>query len=608
MHQSVKVQAIRHSGFAGADGLPMPIFSEDIRLVIWDLDETFWDGTLTEGGITYRQDHHELVIDLAQRGIMSSICSKNAFDEVKARLCQTGLWDFFVFPSIDWSPKGPRIKAMLTEIGLRAQSVLFVDDNPMNLAQAAEMNPGLNVALPDLICTLSDAAQLHGKPDPELIRLSQYKVKERKRCAQETENGDTRAFLRQSNIQVFIDYDVEAHLDRAVELINRTNQLNFTKSRLPEDPVLARDALLSLLSLNTMDAGLIRVRDDFGDYGFVGLYVTRRHNNARKLVHFCFSCRMLNMYIEHWLYDFLGRPKLDIAEDVLSNPVEDEVDVNWVTPALIDAMEGPVPVLQFERIIARGGCDLASLMHYFSLHSQEITEEFNHPKAGQMLRRDHTSFLMPAFEPLSKAQLNAAGRLGYAPPDFETALSAPENRNTLCFLSFWADVDVPLYRHKISGLCLPYWLVGAQHHDLIARSDLRDAVARTDLQRERLKVLAEEFEHVGMLTADQMLARYGMILDHLSEVAAIVVILANERGPLCFQDSAASPHHRHVEHNDVIRSLARSRPNVVLIDPADHIRGADDLIDLNHFKRPVYHRMYRDVLERLTKLTVCADV
>ncbi|MFC6587900.1 hypothetical protein ACFQDZ_12315 [Sulfitobacter pacificus] len=36
-------------------GQPQPefdqlVFAEDIRLVIWDLDDTFWDGTLTEGG------------------------------------------------------------------------------------------------------------------------------------------------------------------------------------------------------------------------------------------------------------------------------------------------------------------------------------------------------------------------------------------------------------------------------------------------------------------------------------------------------------------------------------------------------------------------------
>jgi hypothetical protein len=39
-----------------------------------DLDETFWKGILTEGGIEYQQSPHDIVIELARRGIMSSIC------------------------------------------------------------------------------------------------------------------------------------------------------------------------------------------------------------------------------------------------------------------------------------------------------------------------------------------------------------------------------------------------------------------------------------------------------------------------------------------------------------------------------------------------------
>src|SRR5271157_5831628 len=80
---------------------------EAIRLVVWDLDETFWRGTLTEGGIEeYLEDCHNLVIRLAERGILSSICSKNDHESVKQILLERKLWDYFVFPSIDWAPKG----------------------------------------------------------------------------------------------------------------------------------------------------------------------------------------------------------------------------------------------------------------------------------------------------------------------------------------------------------------------------------------------------------------------------------------------------------------------------------------------------------------------
>jgi tetratricopeptide (TPR) repeat protein len=89
---------------------------EAVRLVIWDLDETFWRGTLTEGGIDYTGDNHEIVVELARRGIMSSICSKNDHAAVQAILEERGLWDYFIFPSISWDAKGPRISALIESV------------------------------------------------------------------------------------------------------------------------------------------------------------------------------------------------------------------------------------------------------------------------------------------------------------------------------------------------------------------------------------------------------------------------------------------------------------------------------------------------------------
>ena len=579
-----------------------PLFAEDIRLVIWDLDETFWDGTLSEGGIRYRQDHHDLVITLAGRGIISAICSKNDPAAIEPLLRARGLWDHFIFPSIDWSPKGPRIRAMLQQIGLRAPSVLFLDDNAMNRAQAAHMNPGLNVASPALIPLLAEAAQLQGKPDAALTRLGQYKLKERKARAAEAQGGDTLAFLRGAHVRVCLEYDVEAHLDRAIELINRTNQLNFTKERLPEDPRRAREALLAQLAPNTVDAALIRVQDDFGDYGFAGFYLTERLNNARRLRHFCFSCRTLNMFIEHWTYAHLGQPALTIRGEVLSDPRQPEVPVDWITPVRAGEMGGPAAApLRWDRIVARGGCDLASLMHYFALHSDHVVEEFNEPRNGQMFRRDHSAFLQPALgKALSAAETATAAALGYGPADFETALFDRNARNSLYFLSFWADADIPLYRHRETGLRLPYWLVGAQNHDLTTRDELRRAVARTDDQRARLRRLCAYFTHDGLMDDGEMRARYRDILDRLPPDAPVVLVLANERGPLHHADPGKAPHPHHRRLNLALRAVAEGRENVFLLDPAAHIHGAQDLIDLNHFKRPVYHRMYCDVLARLT--------
>ena len=69
---------------------------EKIKLVIWDLDETFWKGTLSEGEIKIVQKNVEIVKELARRSISSSISSKNDFEPAKAELERVGVWDYFV--------------------------------------------------------------------------------------------------------------------------------------------------------------------------------------------------------------------------------------------------------------------------------------------------------------------------------------------------------------------------------------------------------------------------------------------------------------------------------------------------------------------------------
>ena len=73
---------------------------EPVRLVIWDLDETFWRGTFSEGGIEFIERHNELVRELARRGIMSTIVSKNDYHAIRSVLQEEGSLGLFYFPRV----------------------------------------------------------------------------------------------------------------------------------------------------------------------------------------------------------------------------------------------------------------------------------------------------------------------------------------------------------------------------------------------------------------------------------------------------------------------------------------------------------------------------
>ena len=82
------------------------------------------------------------------------------------------------------------------------------------------------------------------------------------------------------------------HIPRAAQLTLRTNQFNTTTLRYTQGE------LLQLLSEGN-DGAVVRVRDRFGDYGFVGLVLFRENDDIITLQSFLLSCRALGRGVEH---------------------------------------------------------------------------------------------------------------------------------------------------------------------------------------------------------------------------------------------------------------------------------------------------------------------
>ncbi|MBQ3471837.1 MAG: HAD-IIIC family phosphatase, partial [Clostridia bacterium] len=122
-----------------------------IKLIIWDLDDTFWTGTISEQTVAPRKEACDLVLMCAKKGIVNSICSKNDKEPCIEKLREWDMDKYFVFSSINWQPKGQRIKDTIAAMNLRAPNVLFIDDNPQNLEEAKYFSPEIMTALPDKI-------------------------------------------------------------------------------------------------------------------------------------------------------------------------------------------------------------------------------------------------------------------------------------------------------------------------------------------------------------------------------------------------------------------------------------------------------------------------
>jgi FkbH-like protein len=596
----------------------LPRFIEPVRLVIWDLDDTFWEGTVTEGGIKrYVQDHHDMVIELARRGIMSSICSKNDDATIKSLLKQAGILDYFIFPSVSWEPKGGRIAAIVEAVQLRPATVMFIDDNPGNRAEAVALLPDLQVEDEKFLPKLLADWRFKGKADASLERLAQYKLLEQKKQDEQSRPGGNEEFLRSCDIRVYIEYDVDPNIDRAIELINRTNQLNYTKRRLPEDIERARVAFREELRFFARQAGLIHVRDKYGDYGIVGIFVTEnlRDNPVpglanRTLRHYCFSCRTLGMQIERWVYDYLGRPELRVVGEVLTD-LRAERCVDWVRQ--MHTLDGSQPeqIHTAQEIRLYGGCEANSIGVYLNGHAKRVEVMGNFRAGGLFVRINGASLALSMFNRSVDEFQSEADALGLPAELLANGyiLGAPIGTSFVFSCGFDAQGSYR-YRHRIKGWDLVFEPASAPAItlDSIADHDLHDKLATLGHNKRQVAHVLNVARHVRSnydliwgMSNDDRISALRRLIDMVPSGSNFVLVLDHDQ---VRREDGSLFHAEYVtNYNRLARAVAGEFEFASAVSFSDAIDREDQIqIGGNHYDRVVYLRLAESILSSLRRL------
>ena len=563
-----------------------------IKLVIWDLDDTFWQGTLSEGAVAAVPENLQLVRDTAARGIVHTIVSKNDFAPAEAKLRELGIRDLFVFPQISWQPKGPIIRQLLEQMQLRAPNALFLDDNPINRAEALFYNPALQVADPADLPQLAPLLRAGGKPDPTFSRLEQYKLLERQQQAR-TGYDDNLAFLRDARVRIEFREGpaVRPDLDRLEELINRSNQLNFTKRRVtkPELETSLRD--------EARRWGTVRVQDRFGDYGLVGIYCLNRAEN--RLEQLVFSCRILHLGVEQFTYAHLGFPLLDVRGEVATELNSTEKP-DWIT--VQTAATTPPPAAPAAgsrlRVLLKGGCDLGQLTPFLEAFDLAVAEEFNFNNEHQIpVHLEHTGLLRATREwPLAEQQRLAAALPFLGREAFDTRLWEPAAYDVLVY-SPLMDYTQPLYRERATGRRVPF---GA-YHDLTAQEPAALAASYAKrrfqgLSESFLRQFAVDFEHEGQISVPEF--RENLTWLRAQVPAAVPIFLLNGAEIEVPGSGETGARARHEAMNQTLAEFVATAENCFLVDVRDFVKTPADVTNnLRH-----YHRQhYRTLAQRLAQ-------
>ncbi len=327
----------------------------------------------------------------------------------------------------------------------------------------------------------------------------------------------------------------------------------------------------------------------------------RLPTGERRLLDFCFSCRILGLHVEQWVYRLLGQPVLKVVGEVISEVADTSYGIDWIESYSANANAGE-PATECRNalppVYARGGCNLAAVTHYFSLSTPDVVAEWNFLRSGIAIRSDHSLMLRYAIEGLPNGVLPVIEVLGYRPEDFETRVFGCHSpKGVARILSFWADAEVPLYRHRKLDLVIPFWLVGAQQHDLTTwTSEKLDSSIRRPEMRVALDALRSNFEYVGLQDESGLVRNMTVILNSVPEGDVTYILLPNEVG------DGGMIHSGNARLRRWIQAATTRYKDVSLIDVARFVRGAHERHDINHFHRMVYFRLYESIRDHIVSL------
>ena len=565
---------------------------DTIKLVVWDLDETFWSGTLSEGGVVVPDENVQLLKDLTDCGIINSICSKNEFEPTKNSLEDLGVWDLFVFPSINWESKGPQLKEKLDKMALRPVNVLFLDDNLSNLGEARHYLPDIQTGGPELIPELIRQAKSLEKKDPEHKRLAQYKVLETKDTASKS-FASSEDFLYDSHIQVEVKKDCESQIKRIHELLLRSNQLNYTKKRI------GLEELASILADPDYDCGYVTVKDRYGDYGIVGFYARK----GGRLEHFLFSCRTMGQKIEQWVYAQLGFPELEVIGEVRTQLNKTECP-GWINQKGIQAEEetshsgDTLPC----RVLLKGPCDLSHSVVYIK-GSDRIDTEFTYVRDdnGQIINSHNHSAHIEGLHTYSNQDKDEIVRDCIFVDPAMLSGSFFTKRYDLIVLSTLIESSYHIYRKKGTDLRVVfggYDLTNPKYWEGYIKGSIYTGGNR--FTEDYLRSFSEKYECIGVTTPEMYIVFLQKCLLWLPEETSLCLIL----GATSVFEGEEIAKKRHRLLNDAVKAFSVDHPRIKYIEIDDCIKDPSDFVDgINHYSARVYFELAKKIIDVIQSVT-----
>lgn len=291
------------------------------KCIVLDLDNTLWGGIIGEDGLDgiilgeaypgkCYKDFQQQLLKLKNRGVILAICSKNNpedVDEVFEKHPDMILnrTDFACIKA-SWNDKCTNIKTISEELNIGTDSIVFIDDNPIECELIKQQVPEITVInlsknpieYPDLINSLNYFETIN-LTEEDLHKTDIYKAQINRNILKNSYNN-LDDYYKSLEMRVEIKEADSFAVSRIAQLAQKTNQFNLTTKRYSEKDI------KEMIQDNNYKIYYIRVIDKFGDNGITGCCILKKIDDCKLFIDtFLLSCRVMGRNIENAFMSFI---------------------------------------------------------------------------------------------------------------------------------------------------------------------------------------------------------------------------------------------------------------------------------------------------------------
>ena len=356
-----------------------------------------------------------------------------------------------------------------------------------------------------------------------------------------------------------------------------------------------KEEFRNCLELCNAEKGYIKVSDKYGDYGIVGFWVIVQ----KRVLHYVFSCRVLGMGIEQFVYSYLNFPDVPVIDDVSSQLIKD-VYVPWVN---CDKVERTCHSVELERgrgkVLLKGRCDLNNIVQY--LKPYNIINECNYINS---LGHDTSLFACTTNIVLShKLSKERRNKILSSVPMFDCITGVTEMFTSCCdavILSLSSEYSFGVYRSKTDQEIVI--AVGDYFYDMTKEEKWNSYINKEiytlgySLSKDSLELFSKRYKKEELL-AEDILKNIIYIRDNLPAVTKLILVLGNDQyksnRKLDFEEEKLQ---MYLDLNKLILTSFKDRDDISIIDTNDFLHGTNDITDsIMHYVRRIYYNIAQKI-------------